>query len=157
MAKNETPLRTIQLSAYYDAVATTNDADYGSFLSIAEDYYFAGPQRAIALGRLRREARNNPYLAGPEGTYMGAKPFSEATAQAIDAEVSRIIAESHADALRLLGEHRKALDALAKALLARETLNEEEILEVTGITPVRDPEPSAATAGTAAGAAVAPD
>jgi cell division protease FtsH len=30
-------------------------------------------------------------------------------------------------------EHRGALDALAQALLARETLNEEEILEVTGL------------------------
>ena len=29
--------------------------------------------------------------------------------------------------------HRKQLDALAEALVARETLNEQEILEVTGL------------------------
>jgi cell division protease FtsH len=31
--------------------------------------------------------------------------------------------------------HRKALDALVQALLARETLGEEEVLEVTGLPP----------------------
>jgi cell division protease FtsH len=63
--------------------------------------------------------------------YDGARPFSEETARAIDDEVHRIISESHIEARRLLGEHRSALDALAEALLARETLDEQEILEVT--------------------------
>ncbi|MNC93419.1 ATP-dependent zinc metalloprotease FtsH [compost metagenome] len=53
----------------------------------------------------------------------------------IDAEVQRIISECHGDALRLLREHRKALDALVEALLSRETLGEQEILEVTGLSP----------------------
>jgi cell division protease FtsH len=43
--------------------------------------------------------------------------------------------ESHEEALRLLTRHRKELDALARALLERETLDEEEILEVTGLPP----------------------
>jgi cell division protease FtsH len=33
----------------------------------------------------------------------------------------------------LLGLHRRALEALANALLERETLDEREILEVTGL------------------------
>jgi cell division protease FtsH len=78
--------------------------------------------------------RENPYLSGPEG-YGGTKPFSEETAETVDAEVRKIIGESHDEAKRLLTKHRKALDALAEALLARETLNEEEILEVTGLPP----------------------
>jgi cell division protease FtsH len=67
------------------------------------------------------------------GGYGGAKPFSEATAEAIDAEVLKIISESHEEAKRLLRAHRQQLDALVDALLARETLNEQEILEVTGL------------------------
>jgi cell division protease FtsH len=47
----------------------------------------------------------------------------------------RIIDESHEEARRLLTEHRKELEALARALLERETLDEEEILEVTGLSP----------------------
>ena len=53
----------------------------------------------------------------------------------MDAEVTRIIKESHDEARRLLTEHRPALDALAQALLERETLDEREILEVTGLPP----------------------
>jgi cell division protease FtsH len=78
--------------------------------------------------------RENPYLGGAGG-YGGARPFSEATAEAIDAEVLKIIGESHAEATRLLTAHRKQLDALAEALLSRETLNEQEVLQVTGLPP----------------------
>jgi len=84
------------------------------------------------VGMVQLAPRENPYLSGPEG-YVGSKPFSEETAQVIDAEVRRIIAESHDEALRLLRQHRDALNALAQALLERETLNENEILKVTGL------------------------
>jgi cell division protease FtsH len=88
------------------------------------------------LGLVQLAPRDNPYLSGPSGyAGMGAKPFSEDTAEAIDAEVRRIINESHDEARRLLTAHRKQLDALAGALVARETLNEEEILKVTGLPP----------------------
>jgi cell division protease FtsH len=86
------------------------------------------------LGLVQLAPRANPYLGGAGG-FGGAKPFSEATAEAIDAEVLRIIGESHEEAKRLLGAHRKQLDALAEALLSRETLNEREILEITGLPP----------------------
>jgi cell division protease FtsH len=84
------------------------------------------------LGLVQLAPRENPYLSGPNG-YAGARPFSDETAEAIDAEVLKIIGESHAEAKRLLAVHRKQLDALAEALVARETLNEQEILEVTGL------------------------
>jgi cell division protease FtsH len=86
------------------------------------------------VGLVQLAPPENPYLDGAGG-YAGPKPFSEATAETIDAEVQRIIGESHEDAKRLLSRHRGQLDALAEALLARETLNEEEILQVTGLPP----------------------
>jgi len=85
-----------------------------------------------ALGMVQLAARQNPYLTN---AYAGAKPFSEDTARMIDAEVLRIINESHETAKGLLSKHRKQLDALASALLARETLDEHEILAVTGLPP----------------------
>ena len=86
------------------------------------------------LGLIQLAPRGNRYLS-QEGEFMGSKPFSEETARIIDAEVHRIIEESHQAARRLLVEHRAALDALAGALLQRETLDEREILEVTGLPP----------------------
>jgi cell division protease FtsH len=68
------------------------------------------------VGMVQLAPRENPFLGGGAG-YGTAKPFSEATAQAVDAEVLRIITESHEEAKRLLTVHRKQLDALAEALL----------------------------------------
>jgi cell division protease FtsH len=84
------------------------------------------------LGMVQLVSRQNPYLGGALG---GDKPFSEETARIVDAEVSRIISECHADAVRLLREHRRALDALVQALLQRDTLGEQEILDATGLPP----------------------
>jgi len=84
------------------------------------------------LGLVQLAPRENPYLNAQPG-YAGGRPFSEETARTIDAEVLRIIGESHEEARRLLTAHREQLDALAEALVARETLNEQEILEVTGL------------------------
>ena len=87
------------------------------------------------LGMVQLAPRENQYLGGGRGSYGGSKPFSEETAKVIDEEVLKIIKESEEEAKRLLTIHRKALDALAEALLARETLDEQEILEVTGLPP----------------------
>ena len=86
------------------------------------------------LGMVQLAPRENPYLAGHDG-FGGPRPISEETASLVDAEVLRIIRESHDEAKRLLEEHRGALDKLAEALLSQETLDEREILEVTGLTP----------------------
>ena len=84
------------------------------------------------LGLVQLAPRENPYLASLDGT-GSAKIVSEETARVIDAEVLRIISECHDAARRLLGVHRGALETLAHALLERETLDEREILEVTGL------------------------
>jgi cell division protease FtsH len=55
------------------------------------------------------------------------RDYSEATAQAIDAEVREIVEAAHDDAYKALNANRKILDALAKELMERETLNQEEI------------------------------
>ena len=88
------------------------------------------------LGMIQLAPKGNVYLGTAGGGY-GGKPFSDATSQAVDEEVLRIINECHDDARRLLREHRTELDALAAALLAKETLDEQEILEVTGLPAAR--------------------
>ncbi len=61
------------------------------------------------------------------------KPYNEATALLIDAEVKRIAEECVEHACQLLSENRIQLDTLAQALLRENFLNEQEILDVTGI------------------------
>ncbi|HET9217459.1 MAG TPA: ATP-dependent zinc metalloprotease FtsH [Terriglobia bacterium] len=87
------------------------------------------------LGLVQLAPRENPYLNVPG--YAGSSSHSDETAKIIDAEILKIIGESHEEAKRLLAEHRRQLDALAEALVARETLGEQEILEVTGLPRAR--------------------
>ena len=87
-----------------------------------------------ALGMVQLAPRDNPFLGGQAG-FGGEKPFSEQTAALIDAEVQRIINDGHEEAKRLLREHRAALDGLVAALLRKETVSEEEILQATGLPP----------------------
>jgi len=87
-----------------------------------------------AVGMVQLAPHQNVYLGGG-GAFGGEKPFSDETARLVDVEVQRIINECHEEAKRLLVRHRKSLDALVQALLARETLGEQEILEVTGLPP----------------------
>src|SRR5713226_9776475 len=61
------------------------------------------------------------------------RPYSEATARDVDTEVKRIADECFAEATGLLTEHRAQLDALAQALLKEDSLDEEQILSVTGL------------------------
>lgn len=87
------------------------------------------------LGMVQLAPRQNEYLGGGTGFYGSARPYSEETARRIDTEVLRIIAECHQEARQLLLRYKDALDALVNALLARETLDEQEILEATGLPP----------------------
>ena len=63
-----------------------------------------------------------------------ARPYSEATAREVDTEVKRIADECYVEAVQLLTDHRPQLEALTHALLKDDSLGEEQILAVTGIT-----------------------
>ncbi|MDO8742566.1 MAG: ATP-dependent zinc metalloprotease FtsH [bacterium] len=69
---------------------------------------------------------------------LGSEPYSENVAAQIDAEVSRIIDEAKVRARQVIVDHRKALDAIAKELIQKETIERadfEKILIANGITP----------------------
>jgi cell division protease FtsH len=88
------------------------------------------------LGPVTLAPREDPFLRGDTfGGFGAGKPYSEATAQVIDAEVERILQQGYAEGMQLLRAHRDALDRLARALLEQETLDEQEIIRVTEITP----------------------
>ena len=64
------------------------------------------------------------------------RDFSEKTAIEIDDEIKEIVNNAYAEALKLVGDSRKALDNVALALLEKESLNGSEVDELIGITPV---------------------
>jgi len=62
------------------------------------------------------------------------QPYSETTSELIDAEIRRIVEDSHHEADRLLAAHRDRLEGLARALMKAESLNAKEIWEAAGLT-----------------------
>src|SRR5215510_9640993 len=85
------------------------------------------------IGRLSvLPAEGDPRMAG----------VSDSLLDAVDEEVRRITDECYAEARRLLGEHRRKLDAIVAQLLARESLDEPEVYAAAGI-----PRPAAPSSG----------
>lgn len=64
--------RSVRLSSYYDAAASTRDVDWQTPADGYDDSHFNGSIRAITLARFRREVRNNPFLAGLVAKYPEA-------------------------------------------------------------------------------------
>ncbi|MEU0739471.1 ATP-dependent zinc metalloprotease FtsH [Streptomyces sp. NPDC006134] len=63
------------------------------------------------------------------------------TLDAIDGEMRRIVDECYEEACRKLRDHRGQLDALARALLENETLEEADAYRIAGITRLRKDAP----------------
>ncbi len=77
------------------------------------------------------------YKIGDEDPFLGremhrGREFSEATLEAIDEEVTRILHEAAERAYTFLAERRTLLDALADALVKNEELGEKEIEVLLG-------------------------
>ncbi len=80
------------------------------------------------------KASGSQFLGGGAVSFE-ERNFSEATAQAIDQEVRRLLDTAHQRAHELLSARRSVLDSIARELLVRETL-ERDALERLVRTPI---------------------
>jgi cell division protease FtsH len=84
------------------------------------------------------------YGENQEEVFLGhsvsrTQNISEATAQKIDDEVKRLVAEGFGTARKILTKRNKDLETLAQGLLEYETLSGDEIIELLkGVPPKRD-------------------
>jgi cell division protease FtsH len=67
-----------------------------------------------------------------EPEFGAPKEHSEATAQAVDAEVRVLLERARLRAVQILTDRRPVLDSLANALMERETLASDEVLAICG-------------------------
>lgn len=68
------------------------------------------------------------------------KPFAEATAQTIDAEVRRIVDEAYKQCKDLLTEKKKEIGIVAEELLSKEVLSRDDMVRLLGKRPFEDNE-----------------
>ena len=85
---------------------------------------------------------------------FGLDGVAPGTKELVDREVRRIVDECYAEAVSTLRGHRPQLDALARTLLDRETLDEDDAYRAAGIS--RDTAPAAVARGEAPGSEPAP-
>ncbi len=79
------------------------------------------------LGPMTFPRRHGPgYLADRGGLFPEQREYSEATAQALDGEVKRLLEERLTGVIALLADKRQLLDKIAKVLLEKETIEAEE-------------------------------
>ncbi len=75
---------------------------------------------------------------------LGGGGVSPRTQELVDEEVRRIVDGCYDDALRILGDNRERLEALTRALLERETLDQADAYRVAGIEQAAGGAPSPA-------------
>ena len=86
------------------------------------------------LGFISLGSEGEPLFLGRE--IAQHKDFSDETASKIDEQIRKILSECMEDATRILTEHKDQLDKLAQALVARETLDDNEVRELLGFEAV---------------------
>jgi cell division protease FtsH len=81
-----------------------------------------------AIGHVALEKDRRSFLATDQPYYGPLeRSYSDETAAAVDAEVKRIVDDAFARTVKLLGDHRDALERTARRLLEAETLDSAQI------------------------------
>ncbi|OYV28045.1 MAG: cell division protein FtsH [Parcubacteria group bacterium 20-58-5] len=115
----------------FDDVTTGPSNDLAVITALARDM----------VSRYGMSKKLGPIAFGERA--LGNEPYSERVAAEKDAEVSHIIDEAKARATKVIEEHRTALDAIAKELIEKETIERaefEKILILNGIVPKKKEE-----------------
>jgi cell division protease FtsH len=94
---------------------------------------------AEELGPVAYGQEDEPIFLGKE--IARHKDYSEDTAQRIDRAVKRILDQAQMLAREILEARKGELEKLADALLARETLVDDEIRSILGLPPRENPAP----------------
>ena len=80
------------------------------------------------------------YDSTGQQDYAFTKPFSEKTAEKIDAEVSKLIESAYQEALRILNEHKERLTQLAEKLIDKEVIFSDDLVAIFGERPWKQEE-----------------
>jgi cell division protease FtsH len=112
----------------YDQLTTGAESDIQQITQIARGMV-ARWGMSDAIGPVAVDGRQDGMLL------PGASPVSERTQELVDVEVRRLVDEAEHDTLLLLERERERLEALARALLERETLDQPDAYAIAGVEP----------------------
>ena len=93
----------------------------------------------VTMYGLNEKIGNLSFHDSKQTEYSFTKPYSENTAQIIDEEVKKLIDEAYVRTVAMLNEKRDKLNELAAALLKREILYQQDLVEIIGPRPFDKP------------------
>ncbi len=128
----------------FDTVTTgaANDIEKATRLARAMVTQYGMSEK---FGLMGLETRENQYLNGR--TVLNCSDTTEAD---IDNEVMTILKDSYAEAKRLLGENREAMDKIAEFLIEKETITGKEFMRIVReVTKISEKEEGGAKKGAA--------
>ncbi len=128
----------------FDTVTTgaANDIEKATRLARAMVTQYGMSEK---FGLMGLETRENQYLNGR--TVLNCSDTTEAD---IDNEVMTILKDSYAEAKRLLGENREAMDKIAEFLIEKETITGKEFMRIfREVTKISEKEEEGAKKGAA--------
>ncbi|GAC58943.1 ATP-dependent protease FtsH [Gordonia hirsuta DSM 44140 = NBRC 16056] len=116
-----------ELVFHEPTTGASSDIDQATKIARAmvTEYGMSGRLGAVRYGH----EQGDPFM-GRGGLGGGTPEYSAGVAAEIDEEVRRLIEAAHTEAWRILDTHRDELDALAAALLERETLVRKDLEEI---------------------------
>jgi cell division protease FtsH len=89
-----------------------------------------------AVGLVNLAPQDGSEFLGSAGPLALGREYSETLATTVDRETQRIIEECYSRAHEILVRERARLESLAETLLAKESLDEDEIREAAGLPPL---------------------
>jgi cell division protease FtsH len=116
----------------YGEITTGAESDLQHLTQIARGMVGRwGMSDAVGPVTVAASGATNPLLPG-------AEEVSEYTQQIVDEEVRRIVEEAEIETIALIERERHRLEALARALLEKETLDQDEAYEIAGVDQPAD-------------------
>jgi cell division protease FtsH len=131
----------------YGEITTGAESDLQQLTQVARGMVGRwGMSEAVGPVTVAASGASSPLLPG-------AQEVSEKTQELVDAEVRRLVEEAENETIALLGRERHRLEALARALLERETLDQADAYRIAGVEPPPELESSEDEAAPAEAAA----
>jgi cell division protease FtsH len=113
----------------YGEITTGAESDLQQLTQIARGMVGRwGMSEAVGPVTVAASGASGPLLPG-------AQEVSEKTQELVDAEVRRLVEEAEVETIALLERERHRLEALARALLERETLDQADAYRIAGVEP----------------------
>jgi cell division protease FtsH len=117
----------------YGEITTGAESDLQQLTQIARGMVGRwGMSEAVGPVTVAASGASGPLLPG-------AQEVSERTQEIVDEEVRRIVEEAEIETIALLERERGRLEALARALLERETLDQPEAYAIAGVPEPAEP------------------